>query len=138
MFSLAIIVLSLNSGVRHSVQGVLFRFWLPLPLSETHWERVRYDVDDALAIISECASYGDAESVYVIFKLLNDIIVRLSKETEETAYRSPVYPYEERVKSTLKHASEKAIEILLSHFSSPFVQSYRGGLDRRLCQYHRR
>ncbi|KUJ12345.1 uncharacterized protein LY89DRAFT_699675 [Mollisia scopiformis] len=97
-------------GIRRSVQGLPFRFWLPLPLSESHWERVRDDVDPALAIIADRAGYGDVENVYVLFKLLNDVIVRLSKETEETTYRSPIYPYEEKAKSTLKHASEKAIE----------------------------
>jgi hypothetical protein len=96
--------------VRRSVQGIPFRYWLPLPISASHWERVRDDVDPALCIIALSAGYGDVDPVYVIVKLLNDIIIKLNKETEEMTCKSPIYPYEEKAKSTLKHASEKAIE----------------------------
>ena len=104
------VLLLIFSGVRRSVQGVQYRFWLPLPISEGHWDRVRDDVDTRLSIIARAAGLGNIASVGVIFKFLNDIIVKLSKENEEITYRSPVYPYEEKPKSTLKHASEKAIE----------------------------
>ncbi|KAB8292579.1 hypothetical protein EYC80_008284 [Monilinia laxa] len=41
---------------------------------------------------------------------MNDVVVKLNKETEENTYRAPYYPHEEMPKSTLTHGSEKAIE----------------------------
>ncbi|TVY14095.1 NEDD8-conjugating enzyme-like protein [Lachnellula arida] len=103
-------------GVRRSVQGVPFKFWLPLPISENHWERVKGDVDPSLAQIAHGRGYGNVASEYVLFRLLNDIIIKLSKENEQTTYKSPIYPYEETAKSTLTHASEKAIEFYFHIF----------------------
>ncbi|KAI9054056.1 hypothetical protein LZ554_001227 [Drepanopeziza brunnea f. sp. 'monogermtubi'] len=97
-------------GVNRSIQGVPFKYWLPLPISELHWERVRDDVETSLRQISGIQNYGNVTSDYVLFKFLNDILIKLSKEIEQKTYRSPVYPYEETAKSTLTYASEKAIE----------------------------
>ncbi|KAJ5051455.1 uncharacterized protein L3040_001232 [Drepanopeziza brunnea f. sp. 'multigermtubi'] len=74
--------------------GVPSKYWLPIPISEFRWNR----------------NYGNGTSDYVLFKFLNDILIKLSKELEQNTYRSPVYPYEETAKRTLTYASEKAIE----------------------------
>lgn len=89
---------------------MLFRFWLPLPLSESHWNRVRDDVIPSIDIIAKGRGYSNVTFEYTLFRLMNDIIIKLSKENEQTTYKSPIYPYEETAKSTLTHASEKAIE----------------------------
>lgn len=54
---------------------------------------MRGGVDGALEDIARGAGLEGADSVHIIFK-----------------FRSPIYPYEEKAKSTLEHASEKAIE----------------------------
>jgi hypothetical protein len=97
-------------SVWRSVQDVPFQYWLPLPLSETHWERVKGDVDDYLTIIVDECGYSNLASEYILFKILNDAIIKLSKDVEKNTYISPIYPYEETAQSTLTHASEKAIE----------------------------
>jgi ubiquitin-protein ligase len=97
--------------IRRSVHGAEFQHWLPLPISHAHWRKVEGEVSTALMDIGQAANL---DTVYhphqVLFAFMNDIVVKLNKETSEATRRSPIYPFEEIAKSTLTHASEKAIE----------------------------
>lgn len=90
-------------GIRSSVHGIPFHRWLPLPISHAHWRRVRDLVAPNLSSIASDAWYSDAG--LVLYGFMNDIVVRLNMDLESQglwdAYQS---------KSTLRHASEKAIE----------------------------
>ena len=98
--------------VRRSVQGLEFNFWLPLPISQTHWIRAKACVNNALDDIARAANIR-GPIVTVLYSFMNDIVVRLSKEAEDAGYnyrgRRFLNLYGEQ-KSTLTHASEKAIE----------------------------
>lgn len=99
-------------SVRRSVQGIKFQYWLPLPISEGHWKRIKLpkSVYWHLDLIRAAARLGSIPQFKVIYHFMNDVVVKLNKETEENTYRAPYYPHEEMPKSTLTHGSEKAIE----------------------------
>lgn len=88
-------------GIRKSIQGLYFEHWLPLPLSRRHWRTVRPEVDLALEELARCADLEQKSDFDVIAHFLNDIVVQFNREAEELSYGS---------KSTLSHASEKAVE----------------------------
>jgi hypothetical protein len=96
--------------IRRSVHGVPFQHWLPLPISRGHWNKVRDDVYLSLSSLSTTANLGGVPPVQVIFHFMNDIMVKLNTQASEVTTRSPSYPHKEMAKSTLTHASEKAIE----------------------------
>lgn len=96
--------------VRRSVQGVEFEHWLGLPISQGHWRNVRDNVSQTLVTLTKEANLGQVNSSQVIFAFMNDVVVKLNQETEQATVKMPFYPYEEQAKSTLTHASEKAIE----------------------------
>lgn len=101
-------------NVRRSVQGLDFEYWLPLPLAQKHWDRVKGKVGISLRTIAR-ASGISGPLVNVLYTFMNDIVVRLSQATEEMdqpASRGRRYFGIANVetKSTLLHASEKAIE----------------------------
>lgn len=66
-----------HQKVRRSVQGVHFEHWLPLPLSETHWRRVKGMADDALTNIGNAAAV-QGPVVTVLYTFMNDVVVKLS------------------------------------------------------------
>ncbi|KAK3316584.1 hypothetical protein B0H66DRAFT_299083 [Apodospora peruviana] len=94
--------------IRLSVHGMDFEHWLPLPISQGHWRRVRGDADDALSKLSTAARLGDNASV--LYAFMNDIVARLNADLElgKGSYRAN--------KSSLRHASEKAIESYIHLF----------------------
>jgi hypothetical protein len=96
--------------IRRSVQGVPFEYWLPLPISNGHWRKVRGDVEESLKNISAAATLGSVPHVEVIYRFMNDVVVKLNQQASQVSTRQRHYPYEETAKSTLTHASEKAIE----------------------------
>ncbi|RDW80985.1 hypothetical protein BP5796_05683 [Coleophoma crateriformis] len=96
--------------IRRSVQGVRFDYWLPLPISNGHWRRVKDDLPKVLSDLSRNACLGDAPSFQVIFRFMNDVVVKLNQASSETVFRPEDYHESESLKSTLTHASEKAIE----------------------------
>jgi ubiquitin-protein ligase len=96
--------------IRRSVQGVPFQHWLPLPISNGHWRRVKEYVPNSLDFLAHAANLGNVASVQVIYNFMNDVVVKLNQQTSQATVRSPFYPYEEMPKSSLTHASEKAIE----------------------------
>lgn len=107
-------------GVRRSTQGLNFQYWLPLPISEKHWDRVRKGIDERLNGIARVAGVqGTLDTV--LYNFMNEIVVQLSTDAEKIETRNPpsqhdyVAAYmqmleEQKPKSTLTHASEKAIE----------------------------
>ncbi|KAI0487753.1 hypothetical protein F4859DRAFT_466076 [Xylaria cf. heliscus] len=91
--------------VRHSIQHLHFNHWLPLPISRHHWNRVRNDAQNYLSRITphlKIGSASDIPSTRVMFTWMNDIVVRLNQDAEKFDSR-------DSKKSTLRHASEKAI-----------------------------
>ncbi|KAI1505970.1 hypothetical protein F5X99DRAFT_366736 [Biscogniauxia marginata] len=93
-----------NLGVRVSVHNVSFGYWLPLPISRRHWGRVKADVNNSLTRMRfQLRTLGGSDA-HVVFAFMNDIVVRLNQVTEDNR------PYHQSQISTLRHASEKAIE----------------------------
>ncbi|OAA78224.1 Ubiquitin-conjugating enzyme/RWD-like protein [Akanthomyces lecanii RCEF 1005] len=123
-----------NLRVRKSVHGIPYQFWLPLPLSHRHWSQVRGDAGVTLRLIAQrITKSGDGgrrssprvSTAGALFSFMNDIVVRLNLDLERQQgssgrrRRRPRYPGEEYEpeeddsldrRSTLRHASEKAIE----------------------------
>lgn len=100
-------------GVRTSVQGVRFSHWLPLPFSESHWKRVKDDALVSLEAIGRTAGLsGPKENV--LYVIMNDVTVKLceatSGGTSASSNRRGSYSSFMNRKSTLTHASEKAVE----------------------------
>ncbi|KAJ9636032.1 uncharacterized protein PV06_01180 [Exophiala oligosperma] len=106
-----------NLRVRTSVHGTPFRSWLPLPLSRSHYALIKDRISGCLGNIARAAELGQLTGSDIIYHFLNDIVVRLSQAALPQEYSSNFHQrLEQRVleqqdsKSTLKHASEKAIE----------------------------
>ncbi|KAK5049945.1 hypothetical protein LTR84_004064 [Exophiala bonariae] len=90
-------------GVRKSVQGVGTALWMPLPLSRSHYSRVQQCTINYLREIGDAARMDNPSSAEVVYHFMTDIIVKLSDTTVSNSHRQDQ-------KTTLKHASEKAIE----------------------------
>ncbi len=93
--------------IRRSIQGLDFGYWLPLPISRRHWRSVKGDADTSLSQLAKAVSIWDASDIVrsksnAIYSFMNNVVVKLSCEAEKTWGCSP--------KSTLTHASEKAVE----------------------------
>jgi ubiquitin-protein ligase len=96
-------------GIRSSVHGVPFEHWLPLPISNGHWRKVKGDVKSLLSGLAEIANLGRVEPVWVIYNFMNDIVVKLNQKASQPG-TSSYSRFSNSSKSTLTHASEKAIE----------------------------
>ena len=97
--------------VRASVHGIAFAHWLPLPISRRHYRLVRGDLHAALREIHAAASL-DGNDEQVLFAFMNHIVVRLNADLEgmgRQGYGDDAAAVHGR-KSTLRHASERAIE----------------------------
>ncbi|EEY23794.1 conserved hypothetical protein [Verticillium alfalfae VaMs.102] len=108
-------------GIRKSVHGINFSHWLPLPISHRHWAQVRGDAKVTLTQIGEYAGLGRRLTIDVLAAFMNDVVVRLNKQAEEPAKPRAValprwampdlwWAKPSAPESTLRHASEKAIE----------------------------
>jgi ubiquitin-protein ligase len=89
-------------GVRQSVHNLPFEHWLPLPISWRHWGQVRGRVDTTLKKMAPAVVRGPENGpvpVRVVYHFMNDIVVRLNEVASKADARS-----------SLRHASEKAIE----------------------------
>ncbi|KAK5662301.1 hypothetical protein OQA88_8207 [Cercophora sp. LCS_1] len=93
-----------SHDVRASIHNIPFSHWLPLPISYGHWQRVKDDADAALASLAVEARI--ASPTLVLYAFMNDVIVRLNRDLDQRNERWDV----NASKSTLRHASEKAIE----------------------------
>ncbi|CAI6336649.1 unnamed protein product [Periconia digitata] len=90
-------------GIRTSVQGVPFDRWLPLPLSRRHWEKVRLNTFHSLTGLRTLANLPSKDNVSVLYHFMNTIVVQFSA-TADNSLKKP------SARSTLSHASEKAVE----------------------------
>ncbi|ETS77717.1 hypothetical protein PFICI_09779 [Pestalotiopsis fici W106-1] len=88
--------------VRESIHHVQFDWWLPLPISRPHWARVRGHARETLQYLKTggCVKYERPTDADVIYQFMTDIVVKLNNV--RAIYDDP--------KSTLTHASDKAIE----------------------------
>jgi ubiquitin-protein ligase len=89
-----------NLEVRESIHHVPFRWWLPLPISRPHWARVRGQARETLRHLRLGGSVKNPTIADVIYQFMTDIVVKLNNVG--AGYDDP--------KSTLTHASDKAIE----------------------------
>ena len=94
--------------VRKSIQGIPFSYWLPLPLAHRHWRSVREDANKELGKLAQSVG-GSTSNIKVLYSFMNDVVVKLSREAEQNW--SP-----DNLKSTLTHASEKAVNSYFSLF----------------------
>lgn len=95
-------------GIHRSVQGLYFDHWLPLPISRRHWRSVRADVSGSLRGLARAANLKDPSGINVIYHFMNDVVVKFSQEAEEC--------FGHGSKSSLTHASEKAVESYFALF----------------------
>lgn len=86
-------------GIRKSVQGLSFDHWLPLPITRRHYNSVKDLVAPRLQDLAQTAALPTSHPAGVVYAFMNDIVVRLCNQAE-SGYS----------KSSLVHASEKAIE----------------------------
>ncbi|QDS68299.1 hypothetical protein FKW77_010663 [Venturia effusa] len=110
--------------VRQSIHGLFFMHWLPLPLSPAHWQRVGGSLlNNSLDSIRRYMTQSSPVTrVQVLQTFMNDVVVRLSKAVSYD-------PLEARrgltaQKSTLLHASEKAVESYISLFHLLVCMAY--------------
>lgn len=100
-------------SIRRSVQGIEFDYWLPLPISNGHWRKVKPDVPASLdGLIGAAGLPANMKQADVLYYFMNDIVVKLNQQASEvqpTGYAAR-YRADQRGKSALTHASEKAIE----------------------------
>lgn len=91
--------------VRRSIQGVSFDKWLPLPLSRRHWNLVKGNAAACLSGIHKAGKMDTIEpgEVDVLYHFMNTVVVQFSNDAEK-GYHEP------DSRSTLSHASEKAVE----------------------------
>ncbi|KAK1986867.1 hypothetical protein LZ30DRAFT_704077 [Colletotrichum cereale] len=104
-------------GVRLSVHHISFEHWLPLPLSRRHWRSIEEHVAPVMHSLASAIALPSTNNsaVGVLAAFMNDIVVRLNQVETHTSPRKPSYGGRDNVraaacKSTLQHASEKAIE----------------------------
>lgn len=91
-------------NIRHSVHGIPFQYWLPLPISYRHWRLVQEEAEYSLRTLKADAALKDTTTIHVLYVFMNDVVVKLNQQA--SANTTDYYAS----KSTLKHASEKAIE----------------------------
>lgn len=97
--------------LRRSVQGVQFDKWLPLPLSRRHWNDVKTNATACLRSIHSHAKLhsNEPQDIDVLYHIMNNVVIQFSADAEK-GFRQP----DER--STLNHASEKAVEAYFACF----------------------
>lgn len=98
-------------GMKRSIHDVAFDKWLPLPRSRRHWNTVKTHVTACLKGLHGFASMTDHELGYVdvLYHLMNTVVVQFSADAEN-GYNGP------DARSTLSHASGKAVEAYFSLF----------------------
>ena len=88
--------------VRRSIHGIPFGNWLALPISRRHWESVRGNAREQLSALKSKINPPNSSIADVLYTFMNDIVVRLNQVATEVRHNDG--------KSTLRHASEKAID----------------------------
>jgi ubiquitin-protein ligase len=97
-------------GIRKSIQGVRFQRWLPLPLTRRHWSSVQWDAGITLGVLHRDSKVGGKDKVTVLYHFLNTIVVQFSMDTNKA------YGHHIDTRSTLTHASEKAVDSYFALF----------------------
>lgn len=98
------------------MQCIPFTKWLPLPISTRHWNSVRQNAKTSLSLLKDHVKLPNSTHAQVLYAFMNDIVVKLNlvnlddvngkgKNDERVSYDAL-----HRNSSTLRHASEKAIE----------------------------
>ncbi|RDB17872.1 hypothetical protein Hypma_000711 [Hypsizygus marmoreus] len=114
--------------VRRSIQKREFQYFLPLAFSLPHFERAREEIWACLAVLDEAVRDAEKaiiqrtgrtstrqiaspqqphQTVEVIYKMMNNIVVSLMKSCDDVL--GSTSPHSRSGKSTLLHASEKAV-----------------------------
>lgn len=101
--------------IRKSVHNIPFEHWLPLPISYPHWRKCQPHITHCLGQIALRMNLPSrTNKVNVIFAFMNDVIVKLNADLEKTKVPSRRLRSGSKnqleSKSTLRHASEKAID----------------------------
>ncbi|KAL8846616.1 MAG: hypothetical protein Q9221_008310 [Calogaya cf. arnoldii] len=91
--------------IRTSIHGLEFGYWLPLPISRRHFGIVKAQTLQSLDTLASAGNFTDTSHFSVLSHFLNDIVVSFSEEAERNDPRS-----------TLAHASEKAVESYFAIF----------------------
>jgi ubiquitin-protein ligase len=94
--------------VRKSIQGG-FDKWLPIPLSRRHWRTVQQNAGHALEGLRVAAKLQETDKVAVLYHFMNTIVVQFSHDAARSWKKADA-------RSTLSHASEKAVEAYFALF----------------------
>ncbi|KAK8877675.1 SUMO-conjugating enzyme ubc9 [Apiospora arundinis] len=101
-------------GTRASVQNIPFARWLPLPISHRHWDAVRHNAKASLQRLKEHVKLQNPTNAQVLYSFMNDIVVKLNlvnaDDNKNDNNNNGYYNSFNSSASTLRHASEKAIE----------------------------
>ncbi|WYZ44643.1 hypothetical protein EsH8_VII_001079 [Colletotrichum jinshuiense] len=103
-------------SIRLSVHNIRFQHWLPLPLSHRHWRLVKEDAVSSLRRLAFAVSPPNTRisAMDVLAAFMNDIVVRLNQVEARTSSSRSSFRHADNAgggrKSTLRHASEKAME----------------------------
>lgn len=92
-------------GIRQSVQNIDFDQWLALPISHRHWARISNEARTTLDCLRERLNLASPSRAQVLYAFMTDIVVQLNLAVEESRAG-----HRAGQRSTLRHASEKAIE----------------------------
>lgn len=95
-------------GVKKTPQGLEFKWWLPLPIAQMHWERVKSRAIDSLTIIQRQIGFSGSLDK-VIYQFMNCGVIQLSTDAEKIASPSRRFGHA-APESALIHASDRAID----------------------------
>ncbi|KAG8530716.1 uncharacterized protein KY384_004073 [Bacidia gigantensis] len=104
-----------DCSIHNSIHGQRFQCWLPLALSPRHWRRVRRLLPDIFGKMAKEAGLKETNGFGVLSHFLSDIVVKFSQATEHVTPKRHNYGNANN-KSTLAHASEKAVEAYFALF----------------------
>ena len=104
--------------VRMSIHGQEFHVWLPVALSRRHWRSVRQDVETSISKLGAWLNQRNESDLKILARFLTDIVVKFSQETNTSVQKlSPwARAHRDSSRSTLNHASEKAVEAYFTIF----------------------
>lgn len=99
-------------GIRKSVQNIPFDQWLALPISHRHWARSSDEAGKTLDVLKGRLKLASPSRAQALYAFMTDIVVQLNLVAEEayTGTKERWNPNRGEHRSTLRHASEKAIE----------------------------
>lgn len=95
-------------GVKKTTHGLEFNWWLPLPIAQKHWERVKSRAIDSLTTIQNKVGFSGGLD-QVIYQFMNCVVIQLSTDAEKIASPRNVFGHA-APESALIHASDKAID----------------------------